>query len=151
MKKWGFIILFAVLGCAPVLDHATIKELAETVTTDDGIDRVEAILIAQDFIIQRSLYDRLVSIDPYREEKRSVWYSHGKPKIYAVPPQDRTGVELKRTWTLLFKDRRHTVLRFFPVVPFHVVVDADTGKVLNWGMKTLYFDKQDHTTLEVYE
>lgn len=151
MKKcWG-IVLITLIGCAPVLDHSTIKELAGAVTIDDGIDRVEAVLIAQDFIIRRSLYDRLVSLEPYRATRRSVWYKNGVPKIYAVLPKDRTGVELKRTWTLLFKDKRNTVLGFFPIAPFHVVVDAGTGQILNWGMKTLEFDKQDHTSIEVYE
>ncbi|MBP9854623.1 MAG: hypothetical protein KBD53_07140 [Candidatus Omnitrophica bacterium] len=151
MKKYWIIILIAILGCSPVLDHSTIKELASTVTKDDGIDRVEATLIAQDFIIRRSLYDRLISIEPYREIKKSIWYKNGTPKIYAVLPTDRTGVELKRSWTLFFKDKRHTILGLFSIVPFHVIVDADTGEVLNWGIKKLEFDKQDYTTIEIYE
>lgn len=151
MKKYQFLILFALIGCTPVLDHSMIKELAGTVNLVDGVDRVEAVLLAQDFIIRRSLYDRLVSLDPYRATKKSVVYNNGQPKIYAVLPKDRTGVELKRTWTLLFKDKRHTVLGFFSIAPFHVVIDADTGEILNWGMKTLAFDKQDHTTIEIYE
>ncbi|MGE0268258.1 MAG: hypothetical protein AB7S78_07370 [Candidatus Omnitrophota bacterium] len=151
MRNCWIIVLLIVSGCAPVLDHLTIKELAGMVTLDDGIDRVEATLIAQDFIIRRSLYDRLVSLEPYRATKKSVWYKNGTPKIYAVLPKDRTGVELKSTWTLLFKDKRNTVLGVFSIVPFHVVVDADTGQVLNWGMKTLEFDKQDHTSIEIYE
>lgn len=153
MKRFLLIILCAALtgGCTPVLDHSTIKELAKDVRIADGVDRVEAILIAQDFIIRRSLYDRLVSLDPYRLERRSTWYRNGQPRVYAVLPRDQTGLELKKTWTLLFKDKRHTLLGIFPVSPFHVVIDEETGEVLNWGMKTMKFDPQDHTTIEYYE
>ncbi|MCA9402587.1 MAG: hypothetical protein KC897_02290 [Candidatus Omnitrophica bacterium] len=153
MKRLILIIISAVLlgGCTPVLDHATIKELAEDVRTDDGVDRVEAILLAQEFILNQSLYDRLVSMDPYRAERRSTWYRNGQPRVYAVLPKDQTGLELRRTWTLLFKDKRHTFLGIFPVVPFHVVIDQDTGQVLNWGMKSMKFDPKEHTTIEYYD
>lgn len=138
-------------GCTPLLDHSTIKELALDVETDDGIDRVEAILIAQEFILSRGIYDRLINLEPYRLERRSTWYRNGQPRVYAVLPKDQTGLELKRTWTLLFKDKRHTVLWFFPVAPFHVVIDQDTGEILNWGMKTMKFDPATHTTIEYFE
>ncbi len=138
-------------GCTPLLDHATIKELAGNVSTEDGVDRVEAILLAQDFILRRGLYDRLRSLEPYRMERRSTWYRDGQPRVYAVLPKDQTGLELKRTWTLLFKDKRHTFLGLFPVVPFHVVVDQDSGEILNWGIKSMKFDPRDHTTIEYYE
>lgn len=138
-------------GCSPVLDHASIKDLARTVNVDDGVDRVEAILLAQNFIIRQSLYDRLCSLDPYRMERRSTWYRNGQPRVYAVLPKDQSGLVLRRTWTLLFKDRRHTLLGIFPVAPFHVVIDQDSGEVLNWGMKTMKFDPNDHTTAEFYD
>ena len=153
MKRLILTLACAALlgGCTPVLDHATIKELAEDVRTDDGVDRVEAILLAQEFILNQSLYDRLVSLDPYRTERRSTWYRNGQPRVYAVLPKDQTGLELRRTWTLLFKDKRHTFLGIFPVVPFHVVIDQDTGQVLNWGMKSMKFDPKEHTTIEYYD
>ncbi|MBZ0166130.1 MAG: hypothetical protein K8I00_04925 [Candidatus Omnitrophica bacterium] len=125
--------------------------MARTVNVEDGVDRVEAILLAQDFIIRQSLYDRLGSLDPYRMERRSTWYRNGQPRVYAVLPKDQSGLVLRRTWTLLFKDRRHTLLGIFPVAPFHVVIDQDSGEVLNWGMKTMKFDPKDHTTAEFYE
>lgn len=140
-----------VTGCTPILDHTTIKDLAGKVNKYDGVDRIEATLIAQDFIIRRSLYDRLASLEPYRITKRSSWYKDGKPKIYGVPPSNPQGVEVRRTWTLLFKDKRHSIFRFVPVAPFHVIVDIDSGEILNWGMKTLEFDHNDHSTIEVYE
>lgn len=153
MRRFFLTLMCAVLwsGCAPVLDHTTIKDLARDVRIDDGVDRVEAILLAQQFILNRSLYDRLISLDPYRIERRSTWYRDGRPHVYAVLPKDQTGLELRRTWTLLFKDKRHTFLGLFPVVPFHVVLDQDTGEILNWGMKSMKFDPKEHTTVEYYE
>ncbi len=151
--KAVILILISIIcmGCTPVLDHTTIKELAREIDPYDGIDRVEATLIAQDFIIRRSLYDRLASLEPYRTTRRSVWYHGGQARVYGVPPANPEGVEVRRTWTLLFKDKRHTVMRLFPVAPFHVVVDEDSGEILNWGMKTLKFDRNDHSAMEVYE
>jgi len=151
MKKIFLPLLFiTLLGCAPTLEHATIKEFAAKVNRSDGIDRIEATLIAQDFIIRRSLYDRLVSLDPYRATRRVAFYKDSESIVYVIVPEDRTGITVERTWEFLFRDRRYTYYHM-PVSPFFVVVNEDTGEILDWGIKNLRDDKDIYSYVKVYE
>ena len=149
MKIIFLIILLTLTGCTPILDHTTIKDLAFRINTSDGVDRIEAILIAQDFVIRRSLYDRLITIEPYRSVKTVMWYKNGQPIIYAVAPKDRTGIKVKHLWDMYFKDKDYTYFNRFLTVPFHVIVDADTGNIEDWGIKKLREDSKDYSYKEI--
>jgi len=138
LKK--FLIIFAVVlvGCTHTLSHREIRELAPTVDIVDGVDRIEAIIIAQNFMLRNGLYDRLRSLEPYRVINDTVWYKDGEEIEYVIAPRDRTGVDIQRTWTLYFKDKRNTWLfGAFPVVPYRVIIDAGSGQVINWGLDKL--------------
>ena len=106
-------------------------------------------MLAQNFIIRRGLYDQLVTIEPYREIRKVVWYKNGQPVVYAIAPLSRDGITIERTWTIFFKDREDTFLHVFPVVPFQVVVDADTGEIRNWGIKNLREDENNYSYIDI--
>lgn len=152
MKQVFFLSLFVLLGCAPTLDHTQIKDVARNIYVGDGVDKIEAILLAQDFIIRKSFYDRFNSLEPFRVIERVAFFKKGKPIVYVVPPGDRTGIVRQRTWTLYFRDKEHTFIISRPtVVPFKVIIDADTGKVINWGMDELREDPDIYSYEKIYE
>ena len=145
-------LVFLLAGCTPTLDHTQIKMMAANVYTGDGVDRHEAILLGQDFIVRQSLYDRLISLEPFRVTERVEFLKDGKPIIYAVAPKDRTGIVRKRTWSLYFRDKRYTFLEWRPtIVPFKVVVDADTGAIVDWGLDDLRPNPDIYSYEKVYE
>ena len=138
-KKTRLIVLFGVLlaGCSAGPDLAKIRKAAQYVRTEDGVDRWEAVVLAQHFLVQRGLYDRLVSLEPYRVTDEVRWFKSGVEMIYVIAPADKTGITIESTWTLYFKDKRHSVFNMVPLVPFIVVVNANSGEIVNWGINKL--------------
>lgn len=138
MRKVILAVLLAMMaGCTPTLSHTQIKEIKSSVVTSDGIDKVEATIIAQNFLLEQQFYKRLSSIEPYRVTKQTTWYKEGEDIEYAVAPHDRTGVTIEQRWILLFKDKKNSFLEYFPVTPFRVVIDAETGRIVTWGLDKL--------------
>ena len=129
------VLALSVCGCTSTLNYQQIRDRAGLVDKKDGVNHEEAILIAQDFLLRKGLYDQLVSIKPYRIWKEIVWVRHGEEVLLVEEPAADFEFDVKRTWYIYWKDKRNSVLDLFPVVPFYMEINANTGEILEWGIK----------------
>ena len=138
-----FLILFGILfvGCAPfgTVSYLEIRRAAFRIDRSNGIDQQEAIILAQKAIIDKGLGDRLYSLKPIGLEKKIVWNKDGKEILIVDPPSETFQFDLKKTWIVLFRDRKGSQLwGLYPVIPFYVEVNLETGDIERWGLKKDY-------------
>ncbi|MCA9409123.1 MAG: hypothetical protein KC733_10565 [Candidatus Omnitrophica bacterium] len=130
-------MIFLFNGCAyKSINYQAIRQLSAKINAVDGIDANEAILLAQNHIINKGMGDRLYSLKPINVKYAEKWFKDGIEVEFAIAPRDRTGITVERWWEILFRDREGSQLwGIYPVIPFYVHVDADTGVIKGWGLK----------------
>ena len=129
------LCLMILLGCATTVNYQQIRDVAHNVNAEDGIDSAEAIVLAQDFLLKKGLYDQLVSIKPYRIWKEIIWEKDGEEVLLVREPAEDFQFAVKQTWILYWKDKRNSIFDIFPVIPFYVELDAETGIINKWGLR----------------
>ena len=121
LKKTLYVLILISLipasGCV-WLSEDRLEEQVATMNTADGIDRGEAEKLAQMYILDERLQDKLLSLKPI--EMRIV--------------KDEEGSKLKENrfiWKLVFyaKDRSE-ISSPLPLDKFHLWLDAQTGKIV---------------------
>jgi hypothetical protein len=140
MRKIYLIIACLICtGCASFeqVSFSSIKNKMSLVETSNGINDQEAIVLAQNFIISKGLADRLYSLKPVGVEKKNVWKSaEGRVEFY-VPPGEDFQPDLQEYWMVLFRDKEGSqFFGHYAVIPFYVKINAKTGEVIRWGLKT---------------
>jgi hypothetical protein len=132
------VCVFAIHGCTTdtSLSYQRIRRSMVFVERSDGISEAEAGIIAQNLIINKGLADRLYGLKPIGFEKQEIWTQNGEVVEFAIHPKDPRGYEIKRRWLVLFRDKEGSLLLgAYPVIPFCVEIDANTGIVEGWGLK----------------
>ena len=149
LKKFNIVYQYCLIlvvvflaGCAHNrsirAQYEAVRQMVSEVTIEDGINEAEANLLAQNFILEKALDDRLESIRPYRIIKEITWLKGDERiKIVGKPSPNFKG-ELEKKWILLFKDKNNTLFRFFPMVPFVIEVNAESGAIMKWGLHSEY-------------
>jgi len=123
------------MGCATTDFHA-IRQSAASVELRDGVDRDEAIALAQYYIITHGLYDRLYHLKPFETKFEKYWLQDGVEVEFAIFPRDRTGITEKAVWYIYFQDKKGgNVGVFEPLRLLEIQVNGRTGDVLSWGYK----------------
>lgn len=134
-----FYAIFLIAGCATFEDisYHSIKNKMALLDLSNGVNDQEAIVLAQNFIISKGLGDRLYTLKPLGVEKKNVWQSpEGRVEFY-IPPGDDFKGEVQPYWMVLFRDKKGSqFFGHYPVIPFYVKVDAKSGDVIRWGLKT---------------
>lgn len=137
MRVWSVLLVIVLAGCtsAPVSYHS-IREQAKAIQTLDGINEEEATILAQNHIVTKGLADRLHHLKPIAVNKKAIWHKDGEDIEFVKIPSDTFQPEIDRFWEVLFKDRRGSqLLGLYPVKPFFVNVDSQSGEILDWGVK----------------
>lgn len=132
-------VLFGVVGCTTFEDisYRGIKNKMALLDLSNGVNDQEAIVLAQHFIISKGLGGRLYTLKPVSAEKKNVWESpEGRVEFY-IPPGDDFQGEVQQYWMVLFRDKKGSqFFGHYPVIPFYVKVDAASGEIIRWGLKT---------------
>ncbi len=134
-------VIFFSTGCATFEDvsYRSIKNKMALVELSNGVNDQEAIVLAQNCIISKGLGDRLYTLKPLSAEKKNVWKSPEGMVEFYIPPGDDFQGEVEQYWMVLFRDKKGSQLfGHYPVIPFYVKVDANSGEILQWGLKTDY-------------
>ena len=136
MRYLIILVCLVFIGCAPKVSYKDIYNAYERVDFSDGINRNEAILVAQKEIIKRGLGDRVFSFKPIDVEHQYVWETKGEKIYLQGPPSDGFEFEVDEKWLVLFKDKENTYFfGAYPPIPMYVEIDAKTGDVLHVGLK----------------
>ena len=143
MKSSPIVILlyliFGFSGCATFEDvsYRSVKNKMDLLDLSNGVNDQEAIVLAQHFIISKGMGDRLYTLKPISAEKKNVWQSlEGRVEFY-IPPGDDFQGEVQQYWMVLFRDKEGSqFFGHYPVIPFYVKVDAKSGEIIRWGLKT---------------
>ncbi len=137
--RMGAVILVLSLlgGCSyPSISYRKIERNMVKVNFANGINKLEAPILAQNFILYRGMGDRLYTLKPIGQKQFVRWFKEGEEIEFAIPPQDTTGYDVEITWEVYFRDREGSFFwGRYPVMPFYVELDAQSGKVLSWGLK----------------
>jgi len=136
MKKLLVFFIFIFIGCASSqIRFQDIRDRALEVDPSDGIDKSEAITLAQNHIISKGLADRLLSLTPLKVVNEVTWVIDEKKINYVIPPTgNRFAKKLDKIWKLSFRDREHSILRIYTYKFFIVIVNARDGKIERWGI-----------------
>jgi len=139
MKIHKIVLLFClmvIIGCASQPSYQRIILRSTQVDYADGVDEYEAIILAQKHLIDKSLVDRLHSIEPFEVKRRTFMIKDGNEEDFIIAPENPTIFEVHETWLVLFRDRENSLLfGLYPVIPFYVELDADVGDIIRWGLK----------------
>ncbi len=131
-----FIIVFCT-GCYSINDFnfSAVKEINNKVDSSDGISSMEAEFIAQKFVYEHSIHHRLYSMTPYRVRLKKEPDAQGRFVYFANPKKDLITYVGKKRWEVQFRDREGSWFwGFYPVIPFYVDIDSDTGEVVAHGL-----------------
>ncbi|MFT5169854.1 MAG: hypothetical protein ACI9E5_000397 [Candidatus Omnitrophota bacterium] len=137
--KWIHVVLIILMvGCAgPMHSYHTVRESFKTVDLSDGVDRGEAVWVSLNTILDKGLGDRLYGLKPLSVKKYYIWDADGEIVELQGPPSAGFKYDVQQKWVVLFKDKENTYFfGLYPVIPFYVELDALTGEVLGWGLKT---------------
>ncbi len=140
MRNFFIVMGCCVLaGCASFeqVSFSSVKNKMSLVDKSNGINDQEAIVLAQNLIISKGLADRLYTLKPVGVEKKNVWQSpEGRVDFY-VPPGEDFKQELQEYWLVLFRDKEGSqFFGHYAVIPFYVKIDAKTGEIIRWGLRT---------------
>jgi hypothetical protein len=136
-RLWMVMFLSCLLSaCASSpIDYKHIRGKMRYVDLSDGVTEREAITIAQNFIVNKGLGDRLYNLKPIGTEKKVVWDKNGE-RIELLKIPEKLNQPLEEYWFVYFRDKEGSQLfGLYPVTPFYVKVDAKTGEVMRWGLK----------------
>ncbi len=134
-----FYITFLFIGCTTFEDvsYRSIKNKIAFLDLSNGVNDQEAIVLAQNFIISKGMGDRLYTLKPISAEKKNVWQSPEGWVEFYIPPGDDFQEEVQQYWMVLFRDKEGSqFFGHYPVIPFYVKVDAKSGDIIRWGLKT---------------
>lgn len=136
LVRYGLLIFF-LAGCAhkPVSYH-DILEKASEINRAYGVTQEEAVILAQEFLIGKSLRYRLYSFTPYKVARRVYFLKDGKEIDFVSRPAKNFQLPTIDSWSVYFKDKEGSLLwGWWPIKPLVVEVDAKTGQIINWERK----------------
>ncbi|MDP8212585.1 MAG: hypothetical protein P9X22_04745 [Candidatus Zapsychrus exili] len=141
MKKVIIIFISILLvGCSTFkyqsYSYGEIREAAKYVDASDGIDEDEAILLALQLILDKSLARRLLSLEPFKIEEKNIWKKDGQDVIIAGRPSLTFKGDIQKRWIVYFKDKDYSLLwGLIPTIPFYVTVNGNTGEIMDYGLQ----------------
>src|SRR6185503_9260095 len=99
--------LFLCAGCAFFRPgHSEIQDRALQVKQKDGISRKEAVLIAQQAVLQENLADKVNIYKPYGIYKGTSWEKDGMPAHVIAPSKHETGYTKLELWHIYFPGKK---------------------------------------------
>jgi hypothetical protein len=126
-------------GCSMMskVTPSDIRANHSRVNVDDGVNKAEAIVIAQMYLLSRGDDDRILDWRPYRVFPEFLWHKdNGDVVELATFPSPTFQGTLTQRWIVYFKDRHHTVgLGTLPYKPLFVEVDMISGDVFKSGIR----------------
>jgi len=142
MKIISLFVLFLYLsGCATFesVSYQDVRQKSQKINAEDGISREEAIVLAQHVIINKGLGDRLYTLKPFDVDHDVVYSKNGHKFRFVILPENLLAYSKSSTWKVLFRDREGSQMwGMYPVIPFYVEVNGESGEILRWGLKTDY-------------
>lgn len=127
-------LLLCCTGCAS-LSHQDVHNAARWVNRTDGITQAEAVVLAQQFILDKGLADQLYTLKPFRVQHKHVWMRDGK-QVEMVEVSTDFVPKVKSFWVVLFRNRQGSLFwGAYPVMPFYVTIGAHYGDVQDWGVQ----------------
>lgn len=139
-RSFCFLLCVTLTSCAPFryasFSHQDILISAAHINISDGIDQDEAILLALRLILQKGLADRLYSLEPFKIDKKMIWNKDGEEVLLEEPVSVYFQFPVRTVWTVYFRDKKGSWFwGLYPVIPFIVEIDKDTGEILKWELK----------------
>ena len=123
MKRTIFIILLFLvvsIGCG-------IKGVA--MGSIEGISKEEAITLAKDFLIEKSLDKKYTISKPYKV-KNEIWYRYENGHLGWSKPEKGTNYTEERMWEIIFSPKTGL---FQLGQHLSILINQKTGRVEHWG------------------
>ena len=139
MKRSGVIIflliqLFAFSRCSSV-DRRNLTP-ATVVDGRDGIDRPEAIVLAQQHIRAQGLEHKLKNLTPFAVEEAHYLCTLNELSCYADSFDVPQAINCRsvKGWRVAFKSLEGSIMGTLTLLPYYVAISSETGSVLSEGL-----------------
>jgi len=140
--KIFFIFIFICIGCSTISHENQVKQQLSQIDRKDGINKKEAILIAQNFIYEKEVQGDLNSVRPFNVQKGTKVCNEDQTECFFEPytwlPQDtqKSLVQKVDVWILDFKFKGGSMFfGLIPIIPYYIEVDKSMGKIIDYGVR----------------
>lgn len=132
MKKILLVLVcLGMVGCA-TSNRERINPQKANINYSDGINEAEAVILAQAFLIEKGLENK-INISKPKASKGMIRVKDGTAAVFLVSPEEDEKDAKLRYWSIVFPPNNF-VMAIFGIYKTYVGIDASSGKIFDWGI-----------------
>jgi len=131
-KILAAVMICVLTGCVSVSNEEISKQ-AGSVNRSDGINKAEAVWLAQEYILQQNLQEKYDVNRPARVTTGIAWERAGERIHFAVTPSNDKDFQKGKFWAVSFYPKRKAPWWQYWIlestIPMEIRINAGTGAV----------------------